>query len=79
MVGYWNTGLISTEVAPFGGTASGPGVGPRRSADETSLEIKYFCSGWYLSPRETIRRGQVTAPPSGVDAPVGTDTGSRGR
>jgi succinate-semialdehyde dehydrogenase/glutarate-semialdehyde dehydrogenase len=42
-----NTGLISTEVAPFGGVKqSGPGArGARKYGIDDFLEIKYVCVG----------------------------------
>jgi succinate-semialdehyde dehydrogenase/glutarate-semialdehyde dehydrogenase len=45
MVGI-NTGLISTEVAPFGGVKqSGLGREGSKYGTEDSLEIKYLCMG----------------------------------
>jgi len=41
-----NTGIISNEVAPFGGTkSSGPGREGSKYGIEDYLEIKYLCIG----------------------------------
>jgi succinate-semialdehyde dehydrogenase/glutarate-semialdehyde dehydrogenase len=44
--GIWNEGLISTEVAPFGGIKeSGNGREGSKYGIEDYLEIKYMCIG----------------------------------
>jgi succinate-semialdehyde dehydrogenase / glutarate-semialdehyde dehydrogenase len=46
-----NTGLISTEVAPFGGVKqSGLGREGSRYGMDEFLEIKYLCFGGIASP-----------------------------
>jgi succinate-semialdehyde dehydrogenase/glutarate-semialdehyde dehydrogenase len=45
MVGI-NTGLVSTEIAPFGGVKeSGLGRGGSKYGIEDYLEVKYLCMG----------------------------------
>jgi acyl-CoA reductase-like NAD-dependent aldehyde dehydrogenase len=57
MVGI-NTGLISNEVAPFGGIkASGPGREGSQYGIEYYLEIKYMCLG--VKPNE-LKHGKTS-------------------
>src|SRR3546814_21013014 len=54
-----NTGLISTEVAPFGGVKqSGIGREGSRYGIEDYLETKYLCMGLYSPSSEERRVGK---------------------
>ena len=65
-----NTGLISTEVAPFGGVKeSGLGREGSKYGIEEFLEIKYLCSEAFRRQRRAVLfRGPRHVPPVGRPA-----------